>query len=168
VASESQPVFNTCAESGNGTRVLRSGPLSVPQHGTRNPRLGPALPRYLSGTGRCVLSRLSTAHVLAHEIVLTFSPTLLGSDVLPLDKSNFVQALEERGYERRPLPSQRIAEAHPPFSSSRTSLLEMAQVWERLALEKTETPPLLGPIEPERPAMQQQQQVQPPVRKEEC
>ena len=39
------------------------------------------------------------------SIVLTFSPTLLGSDVLPLDKSNLVQALEERGYERGPLPS---------------------------------------------------------------
>jgi hypothetical protein len=71
-------------------------------------------------------------------------------------------------YRRLAQECQRIAEAHPPFSSSRTSLLEMAHVWERLALEETGTPPLLGPIEPERPAMQQQQQVQPPVRKEEC
>src|SRR5262249_6483504 len=30
---------------------------------------------------------------------------LLGSDILPLDKSKFVQALEESRYERSPLPS---------------------------------------------------------------
>jgi hypothetical protein len=71
-------------------------------------------------------------------------------------------------YRRLARECQRIAEAHPAFSSSRTSLLEMAQVWERLAQEETETSPLRGPIERERPAMQQQQQVQPRVRKEEC
>jgi hypothetical protein len=57
---------------------------------------------------------------------------------------------------------------HPSVAAG-TSLLEMAQVWERLAQEETDrTPPVLGSIEPERPAMQQQQQVQPRVRKEEC
>jgi hypothetical protein len=72
-------------------------------------------------------------------------------------------------YRRLAQECQRIAEAHPPFSSSRTSLLEMAQVWERLATEETDRiPPVLGSIESERPAMQQQQQVQPRVRKEEC
>src|SRR5215472_8039084 len=42
--SESLRVFNTRQESGNGTRELRTGSRSVPEHGTRNPRLGPALP----------------------------------------------------------------------------------------------------------------------------
>ena len=41
--SESLRVFNTRQESGNGTRVLGTGSLSVPQIWDRNPRLGPAL-----------------------------------------------------------------------------------------------------------------------------
>jgi hypothetical protein len=48
------------------------------------------------------------------------------------------------------------------------SLLEMAQVWERLAQEETDRiPPVLGSIESERPAMQQQQQDQPKDEKKE-
>jgi hypothetical protein len=44
----------------------------------------------------------------------------------------------------------------------------MAQVWERLAQEEIDTiPPVLGSIEPERPAMQQQQQDQPKDEKKE-
>jgi hypothetical protein len=39
------------------------------------------------------------------SVVLTSRPTLLGSDVLPFDKSKFIQALEESRYERSPLPS---------------------------------------------------------------
>lgn len=71
-------------------------------------------------------------------------------------------------YRRLAQECQRIAEAHPPFSSSRISLLEMAQVWERLAQEEIDTiPPMLGSIEPERPAMQQQQQDQPKDEKKE-
>jgi hypothetical protein len=71
-------------------------------------------------------------------------------------------------YRRLAQECQRIAEAHPPFSSSRISLLEMAQVWERLAQEEINTiPPVLGSIEPERPAMQQQQQDQPKDEKKE-
>src|SRR5262249_663598 len=41
---ESLRVFNTRQESGNGTRVLGTGSLSVLQYGTRIPRLGPTLP----------------------------------------------------------------------------------------------------------------------------
>ena len=71
-------------------------------------------------------------------------------------------------YRRLAQECQRIAEAHPPFSSSRISLLDMAQVWERLAQEETDRiPPVLGSIEPERPAMQQQQQDQPKDEKKE-
>jgi hypothetical protein len=71
-------------------------------------------------------------------------------------------------YRRLAQECQRIAEAHPPFSSSRMSLLEMAQVWERLAQEETDRiPPVLGSIESERPAMQQQQQDQPKDEKKE-
>ena len=71
-------------------------------------------------------------------------------------------------YRRLAQECQRIAEAHPPFSSSRISLLDMARVWERLAQEETDTiPPVLGSIEPERPAMQQQQQDQPEDEKKE-
>ena len=71
-------------------------------------------------------------------------------------------------YRRLAQECQRIAEAHPPSSSSRISHLEMAQVWERLAQEEIDTiPPVLGSIEPERPAMQQQQQHQPKDEKKE-
>jgi hypothetical protein len=71
-------------------------------------------------------------------------------------------------YRRLAQECQRIAEAHPPFSGSRTSLLEMAQVWERLAQEETDrTPPVPGSIEPEQPAMQQQEQHQPKDEKKE-
>jgi hypothetical protein len=71
-------------------------------------------------------------------------------------------------YRRLAQECQRIAEGHPPFSSSRISLLEMAQVWERLAQEEIDRiPPVLGSIEPERPAMQQQQQDQPKDEKKE-
>jgi hypothetical protein len=71
-------------------------------------------------------------------------------------------------YRRLAQECQRIAEAHPPFSSSRMSLLEMGQVWERLAQEETDRiPPVLGSIESERPAMQQQQQDQPKDEKKE-
>ena len=44
----------------------------------------------------------------------------------------------------------------------RTVLLQMAQVWQRLADEYADnTAPLLRPLEGEQPVMQQQQQVQP-------
>src|SRR5262245_34906288 len=49
-----------------------------------------------------------------------------------------------------------------PAGERRTVLLQMAQVWQRLADEYADTSaPLLRPIESEQPAMQQQQQIQP-------
>src|SRR5262249_5734173 len=48
-----------------------------------------------------------------------------------------------------------------PLGEGRTTLLEMAQVWLRLADDYRNSGPLLPPIEGERPARQQQQQVQP-------
>jgi len=49
-----------------------------------------------------------------------------------------------------------------PAGERRTVLLQMAQVWQRLADEYADnTAPLLRPLEGERPVMQQQQQVQP-------
>ena len=44
----------------------------------------------------------------------------------------------------------------------RTVLLQMAQVWQRLADEYADTSaPLLRPVESDQPATQQQQQIQP-------
>jgi hypothetical protein len=49
-----------------------------------------------------------------------------------------------------------------PAGERRTVLLQMAQVWHRLADEYADnTAPLLRPLEGEQPVMQQQQQVQP-------
>ena len=49
-----------------------------------------------------------------------------------------------------------------PAGERRTVLLQMAQVWQRLADEYAHTSaPLLRPVESEQPAMQQQQQIQP-------
>jgi hypothetical protein len=49
-----------------------------------------------------------------------------------------------------------------PAGERRTVLLQMAQVWQRLADEYADnTAPLLRPLEGEQPVMQQQQQVQP-------
>jgi hypothetical protein len=49
-----------------------------------------------------------------------------------------------------------------PDGERRTVLLQMAQVWQRLADEYADnTAPLLRPLEGEQPVMQQQQQVQP-------
>jgi len=49
-----------------------------------------------------------------------------------------------------------------PGGERRTVLLQMAQVWQRLADEYADTSaPLLRPIESEQPTMQQQQQIQP-------
>jgi uncharacterized protein YciW len=49
-----------------------------------------------------------------------------------------------------------------PSGERRTVLLQMAQVWQRLADEYADTSaPLLRPSESEQPAMQQQQQIQP-------
>ena len=49
-----------------------------------------------------------------------------------------------------------------PAGERRTVLLQMAQVWQRLADEYADaSAPLLRPIESEQPAMQQQQQIQP-------
>jgi len=49
-----------------------------------------------------------------------------------------------------------------PAGERRTVLLQMAQVWQRLADEYADnTAPLPRPLEGERPVMQQQQQVQP-------
>src|SRR5262249_47364417 len=55
------------------------------------------------------------------SIVLTSRPTLLGSDVLPFDKSKFVQALEKGGYERSPLSSCHATEKpnHRPLLPAR-------------------------------------------------
>ena len=48
-----------------------------------------------------------------------------------------------------------------PAGERRTVLLQMAQVWQRLADEYADnTAPLLRPLEGEQPVMQQQQQVQ--------
>jgi hypothetical protein len=49
-----------------------------------------------------------------------------------------------------------------PAGERRTVLLQMAQVWQRLADEYADaSAPLLRPLEGEQPAMQQQQQIQP-------
>jgi hypothetical protein len=49
-----------------------------------------------------------------------------------------------------------------PAGERRTVLLQMAQVWQRLADEYAgSSAPLFRPIESEQPAMQQQQQIQP-------
>jgi hypothetical protein len=49
-----------------------------------------------------------------------------------------------------------------PAGERRTVLLQMAQVWQRLADEYADSSaPLLRPIESEQPVMQQQQQIQP-------
>ena len=49
-----------------------------------------------------------------------------------------------------------------PAGERRTVLLQMAQVWQRLAEEYADSSaPLFRPIESEQPAMQQQQQIQP-------
>ena len=49
-----------------------------------------------------------------------------------------------------------------PAGERRTVLLQMAQVWQRLADEYVDSSaPLLRPVESEQPAMQQQQQIQP-------
>jgi hypothetical protein len=49
-----------------------------------------------------------------------------------------------------------------PAGERRTVLLQMAQVWQRLADEYVDnSAPLLRPLEGEQPVMQQQQQVQP-------
>ena len=49
-----------------------------------------------------------------------------------------------------------------PAGERRTVLLQMAQVWQRLAHEYADSGvPLLRPLEGEQPVMQQQQQAQP-------
>ena len=49
-----------------------------------------------------------------------------------------------------------------PNGERRTVLLQMAQVWQRLADEYADSSaPLLRPLEGEQPVMQQQQQAQP-------
>lgn len=49
-----------------------------------------------------------------------------------------------------------------PAGERRTVLLQMAQVWQRLAEEYADnSAPLFQQIEGERPGMQQQQQIQP-------
>ena len=49
-----------------------------------------------------------------------------------------------------------------PAGERRTVVLQMAQVWQRLADEYTDsTAPLLRPLESEQPVVQQQQQIQP-------
>jgi len=49
-----------------------------------------------------------------------------------------------------------------PAGERRTVLLQMAQVWQRLADEYADSSaPLLRPLEGEQPVMQQQQQAQP-------
>jgi hypothetical protein len=49
-----------------------------------------------------------------------------------------------------------------PAGERRTVLLQMAQVWQRLADEYADTSaPLLRPVESDQPATQQQQQIQP-------
>jgi len=49
-----------------------------------------------------------------------------------------------------------------PAGERRTVLLQMAQVWQRLAEEYADSStPLFRPVESEQPAMQQQQQIQP-------
>ncbi len=55
-----------------------------------------------------------------------------------------------------------------PNGSRRSVLLQMAQVWQRLSDEYADSgTPLFQPIERERPAMQQQQQIQPKDDKKE-
>src|SRR5262249_24727048 len=60
------------------------------------------------------------------SIVLTSRPTLLGSDVLPFDKSKFVQALEKGGYERSPLSS-----CHATEKPNHRHLLPARRDWPR-------------------------------------
>jgi hypothetical protein len=49
-----------------------------------------------------------------------------------------------------------------PAGERRTVLLQMAQIWQRLADDYTDTSaPLFPTIEAERPVVQQQQQIQP-------
>jgi hypothetical protein len=55
-----------------------------------------------------------------------------------------------------------------PDGERRTALLQMAQVWQRLAVDHANsTAPLVRPPEGQRPTMQQQQQVQPKDDKKE-
>jgi hypothetical protein len=63
----------------------------------------------------------------------------------------------------RRLARECLETAHTfPDGERRTVLLQMAQVWQRLADEYADnTAPLLRPLEGEQPVMQQQQQVQP-------
>jgi hypothetical protein len=70
-------------------------------------------------------------------------------------------------YRRLAQECERIAHTHPPGSSSRTSLVEMARMWERLAQEAAAPMTSPRPTEAQRPAVQQQQQVQPEKKGEE-
>jgi hypothetical protein len=71
-------------------------------------------------------------------------------------------------YRRLAQECERIAHTHPPGSSSRRSLVEMARVWERLAQEAAAPRTSPRPTEAQRPAFQQQQQqVQPEKKGEE-
>jgi hypothetical protein len=64
-------------------------------------------------------------------------------------------------YRRLAQECERIAHTHPPGTSSRTSLLEMARMWERLAQEAAAPMTSPRPTEAQQPVVQQQQQVQP-------
>ena len=64
-------------------------------------------------------------------------------------------------YRRLAQECERIAHTHPPGTSSRTSLLEMARMWERLAHEAAAPMTSPRPTEAQQPAVQQQQQIQP-------
>jgi hypothetical protein len=53
-------------------------------------------------------------------------------------------------------------------TEARAALIEMAQVWQRLANARADsTPPFIQPGAGEKPAMQQQQQVQPKTNTED-
>ena len=76
---------------------------------------------------------------------------------------------ESRAARYRRLARECLEVAHTfPNGERRTVLLQMAQVWQRLSDEyAASNTPLFQPIERERPAMQQQQQIQPKDDKKE-
>ena len=75
---------------------------------------------------------------------------------------------ESRAARYRRFARECLEVAHTfPNGERRTVLLQMAQVWQRLSDEyAASNTPLFQPVERERPAMQQQQQIQPEDDKE--
>ena len=84
-----------------------------------------------------------------------------------MDKRATVVASKAEGYRRLARECLEIAHTFPD-GQRRTTLLQMAQVWQRLADEHNPVPDLAPPPLPAteqiRPVVQQQQQIQPKKR----